>query len=250
MALADDADALFWNPAGLVQISGGEFSAFFSRPFGIEEMAFGSAGYVQPTSWGRWGLSLKTFGNAVYRENTVGLSYGRAIWKGLFAGATAKVFSLRIDRYGSALAYGIDIGCLIEVSDGVYGGLCITNINGPHLGEDGERLPRQISFGLRGNPVDELILSAELQKETAYGMQFHAGQEYRISKSVALRAGVSTDPADFTAGAGFYFGRYRFDYAFSSHPVLGMTHQASITIHLGTPFESPDNGREAPRTAP
>ena len=242
VALADDPDALFWNPAGLEQISASGFSAYFAQPFGLKDVTLGSMGYVRPTHWGTWGLSLITFGNAVYRENTYGLSYSRSVWRGLSIGATANMFSLRIDRYGSATAYGVDIGALFKMIRGLHGGLCIKNVTKSRLGEVGEPLPGKMSAGLRAYPADELILNAELQKEAAYPIQLHAGQEYRISKHVALRSGLSTNPTDFTGGIGCYIGRYRLDYAFSSHSVLGTTHQASITIRLGRPHENSKPG--------
>lgn len=241
VAVADDPDALFWNPAGLGQISTRAFTAFLSRPFGIDGLSVGTLGYAQPTTWGTWGASFRTFGNKVYRENTLGLSCSSALWEGLFVGVTAKAFSLRIDRYGTGATWGIDVGCLFKVKSGLYGGLCVTNVNGPCLAEGREPLPRQISVGLRGNPVSDFVLSADVQKETAYGLQLHTGQEYRLSEHVALRAGLKTNPIDFTSGAGFYFRQFRLDYAFSSHSVLGVTHQVSMTVHVGLSTESPNN---------
>lgn len=230
VALADDPGALFWNSAGLEQIAGRMFSAFVSRPFGVEDLSLSSMGYIQLTPWGRWGVSLRTFGTNVYRETTCGLSHSRKIRKEFCVGATLKFFNLSIDRYGSAYACGIDVGCLYEMKRHVYGGLSITNVNTPHIGEVHEHIPSLISIGLRSHPGDEYILTVEVQKETGYGIQFHTGQEYRFSKVFALRTGLQTNPTDFTAGTGFYFGRYRLDYAFSSHSVLGFTHQASITV--------------------
>ena len=231
VALADDPEALFWNPAGLEYISGRAFSAFISRPFGVEDITLGSAGYIQPTPLGRWGVGLQTFGTKIYRENTFGLSHSRTIRGGICIGTTLKIFNLTIDRYGSALSYGVDLGCLFKIKRCIYGGLCLTNVNKPRIGDVHEHLPQLIRIGLRSTFADELILNAEVQRETKYGVQFHAGQEYRISKILALRTGLQTNPTDFTAGAGFYLGRYRLDYAFSSHSMLGLTHQASITIH-------------------
>ena len=230
VALADDPEALFWNPAGLEHLSGRGFSAFMARPFGVEDITLCSAGFIQPTRWGRGGTSFRTFGTKVYRENTFGLSHGRRVREGLYVGATLKIFNLRIDGYGSALAAGIDIGCLIEIERQIYGGLCIQNVNGPRIGEAREEIPKLFSLGLRSAPADDLILSAEVRKESMYGARFHIGNEYRMSKVLAVRTGWQTNPADFTAGFGFYFGRYRLDYAFSSHSVLGLTHQASFTI--------------------
>lgn len=230
VALADDPEALFWNPAGLEQVSGRMFSTFVSRPFGIKELTLGSAGYTQPTPWGRWGVGLKTFGTKVYRENTFGLCHSRTLSGGLCLGATLKIFNLTIDRYGSTFAYGIDLGCLLELGRQLYGGFFITNVTNPHIGKVHEHIPNLISIGLRSSSTGRLILTAEVQSESRSGVQFHAGQEYRFSNVFALRIGLQTNPTDFTTGIGFYFSRYRLDYAFSSHSVLGLTHQASLTL--------------------
>jgi len=39
VALADDANGLFWNPAGLSQIKRAEFSSMYLRPYGLENVS-------------------------------------------------------------------------------------------------------------------------------------------------------------------------------------------------------------------
>jgi hypothetical protein len=234
VALADDPDALFVNPAGLTRLDGNTLCASYSRPFGLRNLSLGALEYVHPTGRVGWGMGLRSFGNGLYQEHIFGLSHGHTIGTGLQLGVTVKVYSLSIERFGSASTCGVDVGGLIQLSKKLHTGCCLHNINSPRLGNSGEQLRRRLHIGLRSNPEENLILVAELQKDTADPLRFRFGQEYRISPFLAIRLGLSTGPTTFTGGAGFYIGRFRFDYAFSSHPVLGMTHQASLTIQFGT----------------
>lgn len=233
VALANDPDALVMNPAGLTRIAGNIIGVSYSRPYGLSNLSLGILGYVHPTGKGAWGLGLRSFGNGVYRENTFGLSRGNAFGETIHFGATINVFHLSIQRFGTATAIGIDLGTHIRLSKELWAGLSISNINTPNLGKSGERLPRRIHLGLRSSPEKDLICVAELQTDMACQTQFRIGQEYRISPFLSIRFGLSTGPTNFTGGAGFYLGRHRIDYAYTSHSVLGATHQASMTIHIG-----------------
>jgi hypothetical protein len=200
----------------------------------VEDLTVGSLAYVQPGPLGRWGISWKTFGNKVYKENICGLSFGTALTSRFFLGATGKIFLLNITGYGFATSNDIDLGCILKIGDGTYGGLSLFNIFGSRLGECRERLPSQMSFGLRTKMSDELVLMAEIQKETGHEVHWRAGYEYRISQYFFLRGGLMTTPSELTGGAGFCLGPYRFDYAFVSHSVLGMTHYVSMTVGAGS----------------
>ena len=48
VAAADDAAGMFWNPASLRLLSGGEFSTEFGRPYGLEEADQLAFAWAQP----------------------------------------------------------------------------------------------------------------------------------------------------------------------------------------------------------
>lgn len=56
----------------------------------------------------------------------------------------------------------------------------------------------------------------------------HAGIEYLISKTVALRGGMNAD--NFTYGAGLEFSSLNINAAFQNHDELGLTHRISAAV--------------------
>jgi len=236
VALADDADALFHNPAGIAQIPVRMIGASFSRPFWLEDLAVGSLACMQPGPPGRWGASWNTFGNNVYRENTFGLSASGFIHPRLCLGVTSKIHMLSIAGYGSASSLDMDIGCILKVTDLASGGLSLFNLFGSGLATDQERPLRLMTLGLRMRVSDDLLLGAQIEKETEGPILFRAGQEYEISSHGTIRLGLKTHPTELFGGVGFSLSRHRIDYACSSHPVLGLTHYVSLILRIDPPF--------------
>lgn len=229
VALADDAEALFHNPAGMARIPGHMIGVSFSRPFGLDDLGAGSLAYVRPGPAGRCGISWNSFGNRVYRENTCGLSAGGCVLDGLCLGATSKIHMLSISGYGSASSFDLDVGFIFRVSGRAQAGLSVLSLAG-----SGQACPpRQVAIGLRLRSSDELVLSAQIERETGGPILFRAGQEYRISGNGSIRCGMKTHPTELSGGVSICFNRQRIDYACVSHPVLGLTHILSLTIGTG-----------------
>lgn len=83
-AVADDSNACFWNPAGLVQIECPETSFMYAKLFtGLDKVDMGLAysSIVYPTERaGNFGVSWANFNSKnLYHEDTVVFSYARAV---------------------------------------------------------------------------------------------------------------------------------------------------------------------------
>ena len=107
-ALANDAFAIFTNPAGLAQLNWREFGAYYSpSPFGISKLANGSAAYHEPSKYGSFGLAFTTYGFELYKENNFFVSYSKLLFNNFFLGATFGYHNLTIKNYGSATSFTI-----------------------------------------------------------------------------------------------------------------------------------------------
>jgi len=199
VGVADDVNALYYNPAGLAQLRYSEFTGQFSSL--NRDLTDGSklgttyAGYGQPIKggqWGAFGLGYHSFKlTSLYEERMVLLGYGRQFnqW---FAGSTLKYLSRKFgstaytdnalndngvasgrkdalfDQNGfSNSDFALDLGTLYQFGGkGQYNlGLSLVNINRPDvsLGGDNDHPPfiTKLGFAYRSSRA---ILSVEMRR--------------------------------------------------------------------------------------
>ncbi|HWA06138.1 MAG TPA: hypothetical protein VG961_06290 [Ignavibacteria bacterium] len=233
-SLANNSNAVYYNPAGISQIPFREVSVFYSpAPFGLKELANGSVNYVEPTKFGAFGLSAKTYGFELYKEITVTATYSNNYKKRIFYGANINYYNLKIQNYGSASTFGVDIGGLAYLTDFLRWGFAAFNLNRPKIGTQDDKLPQVYRTGVSIQPRRELNFVLDIEKDTRYTTSVKAGIEYSLYDMIDLRAGIGTEPTKFSGGVGLYYSIFEIDYGFYNHQDLGLTHQGTITINFG-----------------
>ena len=138
VAAADDASALYWNPAGLAHLEGGEAMAVHSR--WLADVSFDYLGAaLRLGTLGTLGVSVTMLSvpDMLVRtedrpEGTgewfdaadlaIGLSYGRFITDRFAIGATAKFIQQRI-WHSSAVGFAVDLG--VQFRTDFFGGLTL-----------------------------------------------------------------------------------------------------------------------------
>ncbi len=234
VALGGNEWSAFINPAALQTVEDRTVSLFYApQPFEMKELAFGAAVYVEPTSVGSFALGATRFGFALYNETRVAVSFADEFTSGFRAGISLSYYALSIQNYGTASAIGFDGGMLVDVSDQVRWGFSAHNISASTIGAAKEKLPQQFHTGVAFTPIPGAFVTASLMKDIRYPIELHVGVEYSWLDVLALRAGTTSDPNTLNAGLGVRVGVAHFDYAFSSHSELGMTHQFSVSLRLG-----------------
>lgn len=233
-SLANNSNAVYYNPAGLSQMPFREVSIFYSpAPFGLKELANGSVNFVEPTKFGAFGLSAKTYGFELYKEITVTASYSNNYKKKIYYGANVNFYNLKIQNYGSASTFGVDIGGLAYLTDFLRWGFAAFNLNRPKIGTQDDKLPQVYRTGISVQPRNELNFMLDVEKDTRYTTSVKAGIEYSLYDMIDLRAGIGTEPTKFSAGVGLYYSIFEIDYGFYNHQDLGLTHQGTITVNFG-----------------
>ncbi len=233
-SLANNSNAVYYNPAGISQLQFREISIFYSpAPFGLKELANGSVNYVEPTKFGVFGLSAKTYGFDLYKEITVTATYSNNYKKKIFYGANVNFYNLKIQNYGSASTFGIDIGGLAYLTDFLRWGFAAFNLNRPKIGTQDDKLPQVYRTGISIQPRNDINFVLDVEKDTRYTTSVKAGIEYSVYDMIDLRAGIGTEPTRFSGGVGLYYSIFEIDYGFYNHQDLGLTHQGTITINFG-----------------
>ena len=241
--VADDVNAIYWNPAGLKLAKEIEVMGMTTRLFGLKDLTYYLFGGVVPTKKvGAFGFSYSQFGCSEYRESQTIFSSGQSLGSGIYFGFNVKIMSLKIkgasanSEYGRASALGLDVGALADISSKFRLGIMAMNLNGPRLGNCPENLAQIIRLGASFQPLSGYTTSLDLHlpmSSIIVDPEISAGFEVTLSRNFILRVGTENNPARFTGGFGFHWDIFRFDYAFLSHPFLNGQHQFSFSLHLG-----------------
>jgi long-subunit fatty acid transport protein len=143
VAMADDASAMYWNPAGIGRLVQSE--AIFTHSAWVADLDFNYGGVVVPVSgFGTLGLSFTSLSMADMERTTeeqpegtgeffsagsfaVGLSYARNLTEWFSIGGTAKYINEHIWN-SNATGFAIDVGTLFTTPfTGVKFGAGISN---------------------------------------------------------------------------------------------------------------------------
>lgn len=223
-AVADDAYAASWNPAGLAQISRQQLAVNHLQF--IEKINSEFVSYVLPIN--KIGGTLNFSGTyvnfgSIERRDITGaiesgdndvnayaatLSYGQAVGERMAIGLTGRILNQNLAGTKSSGASG-DAGVMIDlVPNRLVLGASIQNL-GPKLsvGREEEDLPTTLRGGLAYNLIPRIFtLAADIEKERSTDAILHGGAEYIYQTRFALRAGYQ-DTKDakggLSAGAGF-----------------------------------------------
>ncbi len=246
--LADDATAIYYNPAGLsfqnpLQISLNHVMLFYDTMFDFVAITYPVSGigtfgaaYTRLGSTGFEGRDDRWFslGKFDIVNQAVSLSYAKDLTAWFGVGLNIKLINQNIFEK-SVIGYGADVGLIWVPSEYFSFGLSIINALPPSikLSETAESFPILIKsgfalklFGERAIPVVDI--EKEMSKKD---LKFRLGLEVYPLQSLALRAGM--DETELTFGIGYTFMKYyKVDYSLSSQE-LGITHRASFTLAFG-----------------
>jgi hypothetical protein len=154
VAIADDASAAYWNPAGLAQVRGRQ--AIVNHVDWLADVNHEYVAFVMPTKAGSFGASVTAVDLGEFEETTIdqpqgtgvtfrgadlciGISYARAFTDKLAFGATAKVLSEQIWSVGASGA-AFDFGLLYNTGwRNLRLGMAVVNF-GPDMHYSGELL--------------------------------------------------------------------------------------------------------------
>jgi hypothetical protein len=149
------------------------------------------------------------------------------------------------DKKGSGI--GIDLGLMLKIelanvfNDDAYGdlsfGINVQDIAGTKITWDTDSkrkdsIERNFKYGFAySQPLNfinsRLIFAYDI--DSRYKGANHLGTELLYNSAFGIRFGMND--GEFTTGAGFYFWKLKFDYAYQSHD-LGNSHRVSILFNL------------------
>ena len=180
-----------------------------------------SVGVASPLSTGGIGIKLSSYGFQQYREQQIGLGYGRQLFDGFSIGASFDWWATRIPEYGSASILTFELGMQYKVAEQISMGMHLYN---PIRAEiiEGEILPTFIAIGLNYQAADYLILSTTLEQNSNTGTSIKMGLEYLAQEKVFLRCGIQTTPLQWNMGVGYQWNNLVINVGMGFQQVLGL----------------------------
>jgi len=241
-ALADDATAALWNPAGLTFVEPWIGGASSNR-FAVGE--FEGVGYQYISG----GFTFEGYAIGIGWANaTAGALYSASLYLGTVGieiadfgsvGVNVKYYTEAIEDE-SATGFGFDIGLLFPLTDGLAIGIVAKDVGGTSIWEDQTVVP-MYTGGLAVKFLDgAMTLAGDVDLA---GMDFSfagakAGLEFVLIENLAVRAGVvfpelGFENYYFTVGAGLGVGDLFIDAAYVLQPDPGESLVLSATFLLG-----------------
>lgn len=252
VSIADDASAVFWNPAGLARLSFGELD--FSHVTLPEGSEYDFAGAAYPTvhagSFALGFLRVGTdgifsrdsraadLGSTSFSETQFLLGYGYPLFKFVKVGGTFKLYNQSLAGY-SANAVGADVGILFEPYPDFYLGLNAQDVvpSDLQLKDAKESVPRNFKAGASyllplGQSPWGVRVAVDAEKSENAPVAWHSGAELSYLGYFFLRGGY--DREDVTFGVGIAYQRFGLDYAFKPQPEgLAASHRFGFSFRFG-----------------
>tara|TARA_Y100000588_G_scaffold54649_1_gene51966 strand:- start:558 stop:3290 length:2733 start_codon:yes stop_codon:yes gene_type:complete len=244
IAVADDANAITWNPAGLPGLRRTEFTSTYANLYNLG-ITQSYMGFVKPFSdrvalgfdWSSVGYDDNEL---AYSENKLNFAVGVQPNKLFSFGLNLKYLmrDMLLDEasYGKSSGIGYDAGLLIQPLKNLKMGLGLYDLGGTSVSYKDKTtetiLGQAFKLGISYMPINGLTIAGDL------GDRFHLGAEYIIASRVSLRAGVQQDMSGEekimvpSAGLSIKFKSIVMEYGYESHPYLEPTHRISFALQL------------------
>jgi hypothetical protein len=234
-AVADDAGAIHFNPAGLSQVSRVNIYTFYELLFGGmgENLHSATLNAAVPFSrYGTLGVSLQEAGFSLSSERSLTVGYGVGLLKDLSLGAGLNGYNLYLKDMGTAFAFGVDLGLHARIYRRWTVGFFAHNLNMPQMGTvEKTYLPRTLSIGLAYEPADGITSALDVSKTVGEETRIAVGGEFAIVENLlTLRAGVQTEPVRLSVGLGTGTRNIHLDYAMLTHSSLPLTHNLGLSV--------------------
>ncbi|MCD8479292.1 MAG: conjugal transfer protein TraF [Candidatus Cloacimonetes bacterium] len=237
--VANDVNAIFFNPAGLADT---EYEAIIGMANlhgeSFSQLKTLAAGAMLPKKLGTLGLGIRMLdvefeGYTLSSEQIYTLSHGITLQHDIHStinfGYNLNYYNLSFDDDDSDGAFGLDLGVTALLHTRTKLGFAITNLNKAKMGFENQiDLPSKMAMGISYVPYDRVTTSIEVKKDFAQETEFMGGVEARVFDPLSIRVGVHQNPATYSAGATFTLEGVSVDYAFTVHSVLAPTHYINL----------------------
>lgn len=258
-AIADDATATYWNPAGMVDVTQTEVTLNHVVWPADVKLNYAAGVFALPFLPGAWGVSARALSIDPQIERTIflpegtgrefdagdmsfGLSYAQFFTDKFSAGGTLHFIHSGLAEK-SVNTFSVDFGLIYRIGfRGMRLGMVIQSLGGKVNYDDRDaKMPMLFKVGLsmeayqRG--AHSLLAVGEFSHPSDNTEHMNVGGEYVFNQFFSLRAGynIDYDAAKAAAGMGLRIdttqtSQLMFDYAWEDLGFLGDAHWLSVAF--------------------
>ncbi len=256
-AIANDATATFWNPAGMVDITRTDISLSYTWWPADIKLNYAAGAFTLPFVPGTWGVSARalTMDPQVVRtiylpegtgeefdagDMSFGLSYAKFFTDKFSSGATVHFIHSGLAEK-SVNTFAFDFGLIYRI--GLWGmrlGMMIQSL-GSEVDYDSRssKMPTMFKVAMAATPYSQGVNSLQGVFEFTHPSdnqeRVNLGAEYGFNQFFFLRGGYNfnTDAEGLSAGMGLRIDTSQtsdltFDYAWNDFDFLGNVHRISL----------------------
>ena len=248
VAIADDPNATYWNPAGLTRDGRVALQATNAWLYGVSDIDNYYLAAKLPSYKGvHFGLSWVRLGlSDLYSEDTLNLALAMEapFLKGLSVGLSGKLFLLDAPGYeqyndpnygGGDQGFSADLGLLYDSGAAWTLGATVYNLNETTLQlisstADPDPVYREWAAGGSYLFRETLLISADFRNREGRttDVVLHGGAEIWFFDALALRAGL--DESMVTLGVGLQDVHWQADFSIETDNKLGNIYMLSFTV--------------------
>lgn len=229
-----DVWSAFNNQAGLASLKQSFFGVYFENRYSLKELSYKAAVFAHPTKLGTLAFDVSHFGFSLWNESKAGLAYARSFGKYVSFGAQLDYILInKGEPYGRFQMVTFETGLLANLSPKMVIGAHLYNpLNARIAKLSDERAPSGVNFGLAYHASKQFLITSEVEKFIDEKINIRTGIEYYLVDALAIRTGISTQPAQFSFGVGLNVRKFTIDISTCRHQVLGFSPQASISYAI------------------
>ncbi|MFU8811859.1 MAG: hypothetical protein ACNA78_02765 [Balneolaceae bacterium] len=231
VALPDDPWALYANPS-LIETDNNRVSFYGFRYLGISDISDFAVAANTQTRFGTIAGGIHRFGFDLFNESRFRVAYKNSADRFHYGGALTYTHVNQGGGFGSAGAFGLDVGIAAEVIDGLWFGARSTNINQPTFGSTDEQLPRESAIGISYRLSSLALFTTEIVKDVRFPISYRGGVEIELVESLFARAGVTTEPETYSFGFGYATSRILINVGVQQHVPLGLSPALDLGINF------------------
>ena len=232
-----DVDAIWGNQAGLAFVEDWAAAVYGEQAFGLADLRRLGFGAALRLGQGAVGLSIEQFGFSAYKDQKIGLSYARQLFKNTALAVQFDYLATRIPDYGQAHRLSAELGLITRLNKEWELGVHLYNPF-PVVLPNEDRLPSLLRLGLGYRPNEHLLLCAQADKDLRHPLSLRFGVEYELMEYLVLRAGYATQPAQSSFGFGLRLEGFRLDLGMAYQPILGISPALTLAYAPAKPLKT------------
>jgi len=219
---------------------------------GAYRRSFNYADFDQMSAWaaytdskiGRACFTINSFSvTDLSTETKISLGYSRQLFSDIHTelglGAVTNLHSLSYGKsvsgteLGSGMGVTLDLAAEAVIYNRTRVRVLAENLTATNMGVEGDiELPRAVTGAIFYSPYTATDMVFHIRREAGAEFTYGLGISASPHEIVVFRLGAATNPDRVTGGIGLRYKILRFDYAIKSHPVLPLSHTASLGVEI------------------